>query len=176
MLHRVLLFLILFSLCSCKQDGKVINQKLILAKDSGVHQNDTSVLERQSNSFFSRLNKSESGGLVYTIRIPDPYLEKELYVIFKGKARSNYAVSQGAMVFTAFDEWGQQLCWWAITLRPHLQYQNQWNTFIDSMHIPSLIENRKFTNVKAYTFLGNSPGEVLDIDSFEITLKTRPDY
>jgi len=174
--HKPAVFLVLWCFCSCKPDAERIHQRLILAKDSGVHQMDTVLLDTITKTYFSRIQKPNAEGMAYTYTIPKPYIEKEVYIIYKGKARSNFAFSQGALAFVAFDEWGQQLCWWGITLRPHLQYQNEWNAFSDSIHIPALIEKRKYAGVKAYPFLGNSPGEKLDIDSFQIILKKRAEY
>jgi hypothetical protein len=168
--------LALWCFCSCKQDAETINQKLILAKDLGVHQMDTVIYDSISKSYFSRIQRPNAEGMAYNYTIPKPYLEKELYIIYRGKVRSNFAFSQGALAFVAYDEWGQQLCWWGITLRPHLQYQNEWNAFSDSIHIPALIDKKKYVGVKAYPFLGTSPGENLDIDSFLVTLKRRADY
>jgi hypothetical protein len=165
--------LVLCYFCSCKRDAEIIDQKRILAGDAGVHQMDTVLMDSLTNTLFSRIQKPNAEGMAYTYTLKAPYLEQEIYVIYKGKVRSNFAFSQGALAFVAYDEWGQQLCWWGITLRPHLQYQNEWNTFSDSIHIPALIEKRKYSGIKAYPFLGNSPGEKLDIDSFEITLKKR---
>lgn len=168
--------MVLAYFCSCKQDAETINRQLILPGDSSVHVNDTIVLDSTTHTYFSRIQKPDGAGLTYSFSIPRPYQEKELYVIFKGLARSNFAVSKGVLVFVAFDESWKQLCWWALPIRPHLKYQSAWNPFIDSLHVPSLIENRKYTYVKAHPFLGESPGEKLDIDSFEVIIKKRGDY
>lgn len=175
-MYKFLIILVLGSLCSCKQDSEPIDRRLILPRDSGVHETDSVIMDSVTGTCFSRILGPNGVGMTYTYTIPKTYMEKELYVIFKGLARSNYAISKGVLVFTAFDEGWQQLCWWAIPIRSHLKYQSQWNPFIDSMHIPALIEKRKYTYIKACPFIGESTGEKLDIDSFEVSVKKRGEY
>lgn len=114
--------------------------------------------------------------MLYEYHLPAERQDKHFYIVFKGKIRSNYAQSNGAIVFLAFDKNNNQLCWWSLPARPHLVFQNQWNTFHDSLHIPGLINDVIYTTIRAFPFLGESKSENFDVDSLLVSLKQRQEY
>lgn len=114
--------------------------------------------------------------MVYVYRVPPEHQDKHFYIVFKGKIRSNYAQSNASIVFLAYDKNNNQLCWWALPARPHLVYQNQWNTFHDSLHIPGLINDVVYTTITAFPFLGPAKSETFDVDSLKVSLKQRQEY
>lgn len=173
-LIAVVFFVQLFS--ACRQDAELVDEKLLLPADVTIHQDDTVMTDTINAALFSRLNKAASQGMLYEYRLPPERQDKHFYIVFKGKIRSNYAQSNAAVVFLAFDKNNNQLCWWALPARPHLVYQNQWNTFHDSLHIPGLINDVVYTTIRAFPFLGASTAESFDVDSLKVSLKQRQEY
>ena len=135
--------------------------------------NDTVMLDSEENIYFSRIRTKAAFGMYYDFSLPDSLQDKHYDIVFEGRVRSNYAQSRGVIVFTALDKNKNQLCWWSLNFTPHLVRQNQWNHYRDSLHIPGLINDVRYTNIRAFPFLGETVSEHLDIDTFKVTLKKR---
>lgn len=161
---------------SCKQDAELVHEKMLSPADSSVQQENLVIRDSANGQVFTRLYKAGTQGMVYHYDLPQELINKHFYIVFKGKMRSNYAQSNGSVVFLAFDKNKSQLCWWSLPVRPHLVLQNQWNVFHDSLHIPGLINDIPYVSVHAFPFLGNSASENFDVDSLHVMLKQRQEY
>jgi len=164
-------FLISMVFVSCKPDTELVYEKVQIASDTGIHQMDTLLLDPESKQLISRLEKANSPGMYSSYPLPESLQGQSFYIVYKGRVRSNFAQSRGQIVFTAYTENKEQLCWWTLPLSPHLVYQNQWNHFNDSIYLPGLVNENKYTLLHSFIYLANAQGEKLDIDTFHVLLK-----
>lgn len=176
MIYRLVVIVIGIVMVSCKQDAELVNEKMLLPADSSVQQENLVLRDSITGHLFTRLYRPATQGMVYSYNLPPEQQNKHYYIVFRGKMRSNYAQSNGGVVFLARDKNNGQLCWWSLPARPHLVLQNQWNVFHDSLHIPGLINDIVYTSVHAFPFLGNSTTENFDVDSLHVMLKQRQEY
>lgn len=166
-----IIFVLLF--VSCSSPNEIVDSQLIVAGKPNTSSGDTVIFDSITRTFFSRISKMSTAGLQYVYTVPEINQNKHFYIVFKGRVRTNYAQSNAAIVLMAFDKDKQQLCWMNAPLRPLIVKQNEWNYFQDSIHIPNVMNDVRYTTLNAFTFLGNSTSEKFDVDTFSVTLKRR---
>ncbi len=168
---RLTFFVLVFVSCSSPDD--IVDSQTIIAGKPGTSSGDSICIDSLTHTPFSRIRKSNTAGLQYVFNVSEANQNKHYYIVFKGRVRTNYALSNAAIVLMAFDKDKQQLCWMTAPLRPFVVQQNNWNYFLDSIHIPNVMNDVRYTTLNAFAYLGNSNFENMDIDTFKVTLKRK---
>jgi hypothetical protein len=162
-------FLLVFSAC---RETHITVQEIKLLPDSLNLADDTVCFDPQNKTFYSRLSKKESSGLRYSYHVPKEIKGKELYIVARGRARTNYAHSNTYITIVVYDEKNDQLLWRALPLRFFYVEVNEWSPFRDSLFLPGSFDGKAYHTIQIMTTLGNSERELFDVDTLSLKIKS----
>ena len=154
-----LLFTVIFLLVSCTDEYKTIQSLNITSKNNKAGTSSLSILDSVTKLTFSRLNTKAAGGLIGTFKVGSDYKNKALWFVVSGKIRTNYAHSNATITFAGNEQNGEIILWRAIYLRYFFTENNKWCFFRDSILVPPNINQKYFSEISAFAFLGNSEAE-----------------
>jgi len=155
---------------SCDRD----KYKLVSSSDEfatpGNQRDDTIIKKENNNDYFSRLYKPNSNGLISRYTIPDSISEWDFKVLFSGRARTNYAYSNAAILVAVMSEDKTAQVWTPMMLRYYFTETDQWCNFKDSMTFKREAWQKKNYYVNVFAYLGNSEKENFDIDNLSVQI------
>lgn len=137
------------------------------------HLDDSILIEKSTGLSFSRIHKKESMGLRVPFLLPDNLKGKELYVVFNGIAKSNYAYSNASIVVSVYNTRKQQIIWKSFPLRYNFLGVDVWSPFTDSLYLSGSFDNKNYLFIQTFSFLGNSESEKLDMTYLTVKLKAK---
>lgn len=123
--------------------------------------------------YFSRLTDSGGVGLFNGFKLEDKYLDKELWVVFEGNARSNFPYSNGTITVIGSNDKNEDLCRIPAYLKYHLTGINKWCHFKDSIFLTSQLNFHVYNVINTFVTLGVSGKEKLDVDSLIVTVRQK---
>lgn len=161
-----------FLFVSCDNSYTTIVEHTAIPDQNNHHQ-DTILSDTLRKCRYSRITKKESQGLQVSYEVPAKFQGKEIYLVFEGNVRSNYAYSNSYIVIAVFDNKMNQLMWRSFPLRYHYFGVNEWSPFKDSLYLEGSFDNRTYKMIKALAYLGKSEFEKFDIDTLQIQIKAK---
>lgn len=168
------IFIVLLSAiaCSCGESYLPVGKQIVVPQKG--KQKDDSILPDLSGRFnFSRVQNPGAFGLFGTFMVPRENQDKELWIVFEGRARTNLPHSNATITVVGSNEKGETLSWDARFLRSHFTNVNQWCRFKDSIFLKSQLNFHPYDRVNVFALLGPSPGEKFDMDSLIITVRQK---
>jgi hypothetical protein len=166
----LLLFVVLFSSCG---ESYITVGKQITLPEKGKQKEDSIFVDSSGKFNFSRIQNPGAFGLFNSFKIPLENQDKELWVVFEGRARSNFPHSNGTITVVGSNDKGETLCWKACFLKAHLTDVNKWCHFKDSIFLTSQLNFHPYNVINTFALLGTSPGEKFDMDSLVVTVKQK---
>lgn len=122
---------------------------------------------------FSRISEPNNGGLACSYAFTDEQRKGIYKVVMSGRIRTNYAHSFSYINVSTSDLGGVLIDYKALPLRYYFTDINQWCYFKDSAEFKYESWNQPYANVSVYGFLGESPGEVFDMDTLHVVIYQR---
>lgn len=153
-MHRLLYLVSLIGimfLFSCNDDYIVMNVTKVLPNPSKQRE-DTILKETTTGFYYSQLFKPASNGIVASYTIPQEIKDREIKVVFKGKARSNYVHSTAAMVVAVISEDKSTVIWSPINLQYYFTELNQWCPFRDCVIVRHESWQKSFYYINTFAF------------------------
>jgi len=166
------LILIIFFLYACEDKYSTLKSFNITAAGRSATA-DTIIKDSINNFYFSRLRYPNTGGLSATYTLTPEHQNKRLYVVVSGRARTNYAQSNAAIVFTAYDDREELLLWHALSLQYYFTDINKWCAFKDSLFFHPAVKNKYYGKISVVAYLGNATNERFDIDTLKVEIKEK---
>ncbi len=166
----LLYIFLLLVITSCNEKYEMVANKLIISDSNNIQ---TAELKTDSiiGYKFSRLTQQNSHGLFFLHGLDSLNPKAEYEVVFKGRARTNYAHSNAYINVCAYDDKGTVLSWNGLSLRYHFTEVNEWCRFKDSVHLKNESWDPLYSKIQVFAFLGNSDKEIYDVDSLEVFIK-----
>jgi len=174
-MHRSIFVILIIStlyFCSCRKEYRVILKEMILADPSKQRQ-DTILKFPNSSSYFSRLYRPVTNGLISNFIVPNEMKDKEIKIVFRGKARTNYAHSNAVIVVSIISRDNQQISWTPLPLRYYFTETNTWCYFKDSITVKHESWQLPYYYLNTLAFLGSSQNEVFDLDSLFVEISAK---
>jgi len=162
----------LIFLVSCDDRYDTINTCVALPSPS-THQADTIIKDSISGYYFSRLTQAASVGLQCTYILPNDYRTDELEIVFSGRIRTNYVMTNANICVSTVDVDGKIISWNGQLLRYYTTDINKWVPFKDSIHLKPESWNKPFHYINTFAFLGESAEENADFDSLHVQVKVK---
>lgn len=159
-------FLCLFCF-SCREEFKSV-QKFDVTALNNPKSGDTAIYDEQDKFYFSRITRPSCGGLNAPFKIEEKNRNKKIWVIFSGRARTNYVQSNATISIAAVGLNQMTVVWKAIFLRYYITDINQWCPFKDSTLLPREKLEQKYSLVNTIAYLGNSTNEKFDVDTLHV--------
>lgn len=173
MIKKVAISLVcIFFLVSCEDRYETINTCIALPNQN-THQADTIINDSVSGHYFSRLTQAASGGLQCAYILPSEYKTNELEIVFSGRIRTNYVMTNANICVSTVDEDGKIISWNGQSLRYYTTDINKWVPFKDSIHLKPESWNKPFHSINTFAFLGESAKESADFDSLQVQVKIK---
>jgi hypothetical protein len=166
----VIFYSAVFLFSRCENRYQKIYSEIVIPSPKRCKQ-DTIIKDSLHNFYFSRLNKASTSGMQFVFNVPEKNQDKELCVVFSGRARTNYAYSNASISFMALTKEGEQLFWNAIKLRNVFIGNNNWSAFRDSVIFPRNFFGKKYSLITGFPFLGESSSENFDVDSMRVEIR-----
>lgn len=165
-----LIVLLIFSSCGDKYNT-IHEQAITVNKDD--LKDDSIITDSINGGYYTRLTQPASFGrtLKYTLNAEQE--GKGFYIIFSGRARSNYAQSNGTISVSIHDKDNEQLGWFSVFLKSNFTEKNTWCHFKDSIKIEPVLEGKKHKSITCLVFLAASTQEVFDLDSLYVVIKEK---
>ncbi|MCE3228224.1 MAG: hypothetical protein K0S32_2775 [Bacteroidetes bacterium] len=170
-----ILFLLGVLLSSCGESYKTVGRQISVPEKGKLH-DDSLLFDSIGKFYFSRLVSPGVFGVYNTFHIPEENIKKELWVVFEGRARSNYPYSNGTITVVGSNEKNETLCWKARFLKSHLIDVNTWSHFKDSIFLPAQLDFKTYNVINTFVLLGPSAGEKFDVDSLVVTVRQKVSY
>jgi len=160
---------LLFFIIACERIPVEVASKTFTFKEDTLNIINVSDSASQDH-YFQRLDSAHKYGFSFNYKLTEDDRKSRLALIVKGKIRSNYIYSNGAIVFiTHQDE--KQTHWSPNNLRNHIVDLNVWNRFYDSIALPENTEWYPFNSIVVQSMLGDSKFEKFDLDSVTFKIK-----
>lgn len=166
----ILLFFICFFCFSCREEFKSA-QKFSVTALNNPPSGDTAMLDEKDKFYFSRITNPSCGGLNAPWKISEENRNKRIWVIFSGRARTNYVQSNATISVAAIGLNQTAVVWQAVFLRYYITDINAWCPFKDSVLLPKEKLEQKYSMVNTIAYLGNSKEEKFDIDTLKVEYK-----
>lgn len=165
-----LIFLLIFS--SCGDRYKTVHEQEITINKDDLKSD--SVLKDSSNgNFYTRLTQPVSFGRTFKYALNEEQEGKGFYIVFSGRAKSNYAQSNGTISVSIHDKDNEQLGWFSVFLKNYFTEKNVWCHFKDSVKIEPVLAGKKHKTITCMVFLAASTKEVFDLDSLYVVIKEK---
>jgi hypothetical protein len=139
--------------------------------DKAHQREDTIMYDSIAKFYFSRLRVPNTMGILGNFKIPEKNIDAPLWVVIEGRFRTNYPQSFGTITVMGSNDAKETLSWSSCYLRFHTTKLNEWCHFKDSIFLTSQLNFKMYNNINTFAFLGPSPGEKFDIDSFKVTIR-----
>ncbi len=169
---NLLLYVIILFISSCGEKFESIHKEFVIANPK-VLAEDVVIKDSIENFYFSRIYIHDKCGLQIIYKLPKEYQNKELWVVVRGRARTNYAHSNANISLNTRSIDGQMLCWKATRLRYYFTDINKWCHFKDSIFLTNSLFDKTHYTITTFAFLGNSGSELFDMDSLIIDIKQK---
>jgi len=174
MLKKIIfLILVSFFLQSCEDKFSTIYKAQITVNNNRPNTADTVLYDSINHFKFSRLNKIDVSGITSTFVLPKEHQNKALWVIFSGRARTDYAHSNSSITTAAMSEKNECLVWRAVFLRYFYTDINKWCYFKDSIYLRPDFDGKVYNEISSFAFSGSSSNEKFDIDTLNIQIKAK---
>lgn len=171
LLRNSIVFFLFCLLCfSCREEFKSV-QKFDITTLNNPKSGDTAIYDPKDKFYFSRITRPSCGGLNAPFKIEEVNRNKRIWVIFKGRARTNYAQSNASISVAAIGLNQMTVVWKAIFLRYYITDLNTWCPFKDSVLLPREKLEQKYSLVNTIAYLGNSNSEMFDVDTLHVEYK-----
>jgi hypothetical protein len=168
----------LFGICtlvlcvSCTETYDFVGEQIIVPIEENAKE-DIILKDSTSNFLFSRIQGSGATGLFTYFKIPFDNQNKELWIVFQGRLRSNLPQSHAAITVSGSNDSGEVLSKDICPLRYFVTETNKWCHFKDSVFLKSKLNFRPYNIVHVYALLENSYLEAFDIDTLRITIRQK---
>lgn len=168
----VICFFFLILMCSCEDRYDTINTCIALP-DKEAHHDDTIMKDSIKGFYFSRLTEASSRGLQCNYTVPPELKNSELEIVFSGKIRTNFAVTNAFINVAAMSEDGAMASWNGLVLRYFITDINKWCPFKDSVHLKPESWHKPFHTIQTFSYRAGSTTEVVDVDSLTVVVKVK---
>ena len=174
MIKKIILFFSLnILLHSCGDKFVNVCESVITVDNNRPNTGDTVLFDSINKFKFSRVNKRDASTLVASFTLPKEHQNKALWVVFCGKARTNFAYSNSSITLAAMSEKGECLVWRAVLLKYYFTDINKWCYFKDSMFLKPNFDGKFYNEISTFGFSGVSQGENFDMDSLKVIIKAK---
>jgi hypothetical protein len=163
-------FIIFFS--SCGESYEFVGKQIVRVSKENMHE-DSLIYDSIGKFYFSRLSKPATMGILGNMTLPKENQDQPLWVIFEGRFRTNFPYSHATITVMGTNDKKETLCWNSCYLRLHITDLNQWCHFKDSVFLTSQLNFHIYNSINTFAYLGPSPGEKFDIDSFTVTVRQK---
>jgi hypothetical protein len=167
-----ILFSLFFLISSCEDQYRTVDAKT-LAATGPAHLSDILIKDTTNGFVFSRLQRDAGFGEVYNYYLPDSLKGKNFNIVFKCRARTNYAHSAASICVRAIDKEGKLLAWHGGNLRYHFTNINTWCEIKDSILFNLQGGYDPYYCLNVFTFLPGPTKEKFDIDSLQVQFKIK---
>jgi len=169
-----ILFSIAFSIIfsSCGESYQFVGTHTVHVNKNNMHE-DTLIYDSIHKFYFSRLKKPSTMGILGNFKLPTQNQDQPLWVVFEGRFRTNYPQSHATITVMGTNDKKESLCWNSCYLRGHITNVGEWCHFKDSIFLTSQLNFHVYNSINTFAYLGSSPGEIFDIDSFTVTIRQK---
>ena len=171
---HVIIAAIALSFFSCNGDqSKLVWSEVVNASAAGQRE-DTILKKENGTTFFSRLYKPNSNGLISKWTIPDSIAEYDFKILFSGRARTNYAHSNASIMVAVMSKEKEANVWSPTFLRYYFTETNTWCDFKDSVTFIHESWQKPDYYVNVFAYLYNSEKENFDMENLKVQIFAKP--